>query len=244
TESALDHEQLLRSRSRSISMTITDAISQSVTHTAQNLGVSAIITPTQSGHSAQMAAKYRPKAPIIAVTFSGYVCRRLTLVWGVHPVQSKEAHTTDELLDVAVQKAQETNIFSQGSKVIITAGVPVGVSGTTNMMKVHVIGNVLATGTGIGRHYAYGDAVVTNDANVANKETKEGDILLTYATDKEMMPAIEKAGGIVTEEGGLTSHAAVVGLSLGIPVIVGVNNACKVIKNTEDITIDSGTGDV
>lgn len=244
TETALDHEQLLKNRSRSISMTITEAISQSVTHTAQNLDVSAIITPTQSGHSARMVAKYRPKAPIIAVTFSEYVCRRLTLVWGVNPVLSEQAYTTDELLDVSVHKAQDTNIFSQGSKVLITAGVPVGVSGTTNMMKVHVIGNVLATGTGIGRHYAYGDAIVTNSAKDANERIKKGDILVTFATDKDMMPAIEKAGGIVTEEGGLTSHAAVVGLSLGIPVIVGVNNACKVIKDGEDITIDGGTGDV
>lgn len=243
-ETALDHEQLLKNRSRSISMTITDGISQSVTHTAQNLGVSAIITPTQSGHSARMVAKYRPKAPIIAVTFSKEVCRRLTLVWGVYPVHSEQAYTTDELLEVSVNKSLETKIISQGSKVIITAGVPVGVSGTTNMMKVHVIGNVLATGTGIGRHYIYGDAVVTNDAEDANKRMKKGDILVTYSTDKDMMPAMEKAGGIVTEEGGLTSHAAVVGLSLGIPVIVGVQNANQVIKDGEDITIDAGTGDI
>ena len=244
TESALNHKQLLKNRTESISMTITDAISQSVTHTAQNLGVSAIITPTQSGHSARMVAKYRPKAPIIAVTFSEYVYRRLTLVWGVYPVQSHQTYTTDELTEVSVQKALESNIISQGSKVIITAGVPVGVSGTTNMMKVHVIGNVLATGTGMGRHYGYGDAVVTNDAEEANKRMKKGDILVTFATDKDMMPAIEKAGGIVTEEGGLTSHAAVVGLSLGIPVIVGVKNACKLIKDGEDITIDGSTGDI
>ena len=244
TESALDHKQLLKNRTKSISITITDAISQSVTHTAQNLGVSAIITPTQSGHSARMVAKYRPKAPIIAVTFSEHVYRRLTLVWGVYPVQSGQAYTTDELTDVSVQKALESKIISQGSKVIITAGVPVGVSGTTNMMKVHVIGNVLATGTGMGRHYAYGDAVVTNDAKEANERMKKGDILITFATDKDMMPAIEKAGGIVTEEGGLTSHAAVVGLSLGIPVIVGVKNACNLIKNGEDITIDGSTGDI
>lgn len=242
TETALDHEQLLKNRSRSISMTITDAISQSVTHTAQNLGVSAIITPTQSGHSARMAAKYRPKAPIIAVTFSKAVCRRLTLVWGVYPVYSKQAYTTDELLDVAVHKALNTKIISQGSKVIITAGVPVGVSGTTNMMKVHVIGNVLANGTGVGRHYAYGNTVVTNNADEANKRLKEGDLLVTQSTDRDMMPALEKAGGVVTEEGGLTSHAAVVGLSLGIPVVVGVQNACDVIADGEDITIDAGTG--
>src|SRR5690625_4739125 len=138
TEAALDHDFVLENRSKSISMSITEAISQSVTHTAANLGVSAIITPTTSGHSARMIAKYRPKAPIIAVTFSKHVYRKLALVWGVKPVLSKHADSTDELLDIAVEKGLETNLFTHGSKVIITAGVPVGVSGTTNLMKVHV----------------------------------------------------------------------------------------------------------
>src|SRR5699024_670238 len=200
-ETSLDHETLLKNRTKSSSMTITDAISQSVTHTAKNLGVSAIITPTQSGHSARMISKYRPEAPIVAVTFSESVYRRLALVWGVHPVLSEEISTTDELLDTAVNKGLKTGLFSRGSKVIITAGVPVGVSGTTNLMKVHVIGNVIASGQGIGRDYAYGKTVVTNDANDANERLKEGDILVTSATDKDMMPAVEKAGGIVTEEG-------------------------------------------
>lgn len=244
TESALDHELLLKNRAKSSTMTITDAISQSVTHTAANLEVSAIITPTQSGHSARMIAKYRPKAPIIAVTFSKKVFRRLSLVWGVYPALSEQINTTDELLDTAVNKGLETGLFTRGCKVIITAGVPVGVSGTTNLMKVHVIGNVIATGQGIGRYYAYGKTVVTNNAQDANERMEKGNILVTSATDKDMMPAIKKAGGIITEEGGLTSHAAVVGLSLGIPVIVGVENGLGVIKDGENITIDGGTGHI
>lgn len=244
TESALDHEMVLKHRTKSSSMTITDAISQSVTHTAKNLGVSAIITPTQSGHSARMVAKYRPKAPIIAVTFSKSVFRQLTLVWGVYPVLSEEINNTDELLDTAVNKGLETGLFTRGCKVIITAGVPVGVSGTTNLMKVHVIGNVIASGQGIGRDYVYGKTVVTNDVQEANERLKKGDILVTSATDKDMMPAIKRAGGIITEEGGLTSHAAVVGLSLGIPVIVGVENVLNIIQDGEDVTIDGGTGNI
>lgn len=244
TESALDHEMVLKHRTKSSSITITDAISQSVTHTAKNLGVSAIITPTQSGHSARMVAKYRPKAPIIAVTFSKSVFRQLTLVWGVYPVLSEEINNTDELLDTAVNKGLETGLFTRGCKVIITAGVPVGVSGTTNLMKVHVIGNVIASGQGIGRDYVYGKTVVTNDVQEANERLKKGDILVTSATDKDMMPAIKRAGGIITEEGGLTSHAAVVGLSLGIPVIVGVENVLNIIQDGEDVTIDGGTGNI
>ncbi len=242
-EPAIDRETLFRKQSKLEVITITDAISQSVTNVAANLDVSAIITPTESGHSARMAAKYRPNVPIIAITFTKEVLRRLTLVWGVYPVLSEGASSTDELLDIAVNKGLETKLFERGAKVIITAGVPVGVSGTTNMLKVHVIGNVITKGIGIGRHYAYGRAVVVKDAEEANRRVKEGDIIVTASTNKDMIPAIRKAGGIVAGEGGITSHAAVIGLSLGVPVVVGVKDYEKIPDN-EPITIDGGTGNI
>lgn len=242
-EPAIDRETLFRKQSKLDILTITDAISQSVTNVAANLDISAIITPTESGHSARVASKYRPNVPIIAVTFTKTVLRRLTLVWGVYPVLSESAESTDELLDIAVNKGLETKLFERGSKVIITAGVPVGVSGTTNMLKVHVIGNVITNGTGIGRHYAYGRSVVVKDAEEANLRVQEGDIIVAPATNKDMIPAIRKAAGIVTSEGGITSHAAVIGLSLGVPVIVGVKDY-ELIPDNEPITIDGGTGNV
>ena len=242
-EPAIDRETLFRKQSKLEVVTITDAISQSVTNVASNLDVSAIITPTESGHSARMAAKYRPNVPIIAITFSKEVLRRLTLVWGVYPIISDDASSTDELLDIAVNKGLETKLFERGSKVIITAGVPVGVSGTTNMLKVHVIGNVITKGIGIGRHYAYGRAIVVKDAEEANRRVEEGDIIVTASTNKDMIPAIRKAGGIVAGEGGITSHAAVIGLSLGVPVVVGVKDYEKIPDN-EMITIDGGTGNI
>ncbi|MTW84286.1 pyruvate kinase [Virgibacillus dakarensis] len=243
-ETALDHKMILTNRSKSVDMTITDAISQSVTHTAMNLSVSAIITPTESGHTARMISKYRPKAPIVAVTFAERVNRQLALVWGVYAVMGGKAHSTDEMLDVAIDRGLSTNLFKRGSRVIITAGVPVGESGTTNLMKVHVIGDVVAKGQGLGRRSAYGKVVVAKNAKEALEKVDEDDIIVTYGTDRDMMPAIEKAGGIITEEGGLTSHAAVVGLSLGIPVIVGVKNVFDLLKDGEDITIDAAKGDI
>ncbi|MFD2761825.1 pyruvate kinase [Lentibacillus juripiscarius] len=243
-ETALDHKLILDNRSRSSHMTITDAISQSVTHTAMNLSVSAIITPTESGHTARMISKYRPKAPIVAVTFSEVVNRQLGLVWGVHAVMGGKAHSTDEMLDIAIDQGLSTKLFDRGSRVIITAGVPVGESGTTNLMKVHVIGDVMAKGQGIGRGSAYGRAVIARNAEEALEKVQENDILVTYGTDRDMMEAVEKAAGVVTEEGGLTSHAAVVGLSLGIPVIVGVKDVFNHIEDGTDITIDGAKGDI
>ncbi|MGY0693092.1 pyruvate kinase [Virgibacillus sp. FSP13] len=243
-ETALDHKMILANRSKSVDMTITDAISQSVTHTAMNLSVSAIITPTESGHTARMISKYRPKAPIVAVTFSEHINRQLALVWGVHAIMGGKANSTDEMLDVAIDRGLQTKLLERGSRVIITAGVPVGESGTTNLMKIHVIGDVAAKGQGIGRRSAYGKVSVAKNANEALANVDEGDIIVTYGTDRDMMPAIEKAGGIITQEGGLTSHAAVVGLSLGIPVIVGVENVFDLLKNGEDITMDAAKGDI
>ena len=244
TETGLDHKLILKKRSKSIAMSITEAISQSVTHTAMNLSVSAIITPTESGHTARMISKYRPQAPIVAVTFTGAISRQLALAWGVYPIIGKQANSTDEMLDVAIDKGLSSNLFKRGSKVIITAGVPVGESGTTNLMKVHIIGDVLAKGQGIGKKSAYGKAVHAKSATEAINNVANGDIIITYGSDREMMPAIEKASAIITVEGGLTSHAAVVGLSLGIPVIVGVEDAFELIKDGQDITVDGTKGDI
>lgn len=243
-ETSINHKAMLDARSKASEMTITDAISQSVNHTAMNLGVDAILTPTVSGFTARMISKYRPEAPIVAMTFDERVSRSLALVWGVETIVGELLYTTDDVLDEAIERGLATGYFKRGDRVIITAGVPVGESGTTNLLKVHVIGDVLAKGQGVGKVNAYGRAVIVKDADEALQKVQEDDIIITYSTSKEMIPAIEKAAGIITVEGGLTSHSAVVGLSLGIPVIVGVENAMEVIKDGQDITIDALKGDI
>ncbi|MFP7493329.1 pyruvate kinase [Terribacillus saccharophilus] len=243
-ETALDHKAILDERSKASDMTITDAISQSVGHTAINLSVSAIVTATSSGYTAKMISKYRPKAPIVAVTFDEATNRRLSLVWGVQAVTGERVESTDDMLDLAVDTGLSTELFQRGDRIIIAAGVPVGETGTTNLMKVHVIGDILAKGQGIGKGSVYGKAVVAKDADEAQRLLQPGDILVTYGTDKDMMPAIEKAGGLIVEEGGLTSHAAVVGLSLGIPVVVGVAEATTKISNGALVTVDAAKGDI
>jgi len=241
-ESALVHREILSQRSKISSITITDAIGQSVAHTALNLDVSAIVTPTESGHTARMISKYRPKAPIIAVTANESTTRKLSLVWGVYPQTGNVAKSTDEMLDNSVEVALNTGIIKPGDLVVITAGVPVGECGTTNIMKIHVVGNTLANGQGIGRKSAFGKVVVANTTEEAEAKMYDGAILVTTATDRDMVKYVEQASALITEEGGLTSHAAVVGLSIGIPVIVGVENATTILKDGQDITVDSSRG--
>ncbi|WP_088043003.1 pyruvate kinase [Bacillus sp. EAC] len=241
-EKSLQYEELFKKRQKENKATITDAIGQSVAATALNLSVAAIIAPTESGHTAKMISKYRPKAPILAITSDIRICRRLTLVWGVQTQYRAKANSTDEMLQHAMDAAQDAKFVSNGDTVIITAGLPVGETGMTNMMKIHVVGDVIAQGQGIGRKTAAGKVVVARTGEEAVSKVTNGSILVTNCTDRDMMPAIEKAAAIITEEGGLTSHAAVVGVSLGIPVIVGVENATDILVNGQAVTVDASRG--
>lgn len=242
TEKSLDYRSIVTKRSKEKEPTMTEALAQAVSYTSINLGVKAVLAPTSSGTTAKMIAKYRPGVPIFAITESRSTAQKLTLVWGVTPIVTHKADSTDEILELSVDEALKQKYVNHGDVVVITAGVPVGEAGTTNLMKVHVIGDLLARGQGVGKLSVVGNAVVVNNANEALAYDTEGCILVTVGTDREMMPVINNCVGIITEEGGLTSHAAVVGLSLGIPVIVGVNEATKLIRHGQEITMDAETG--
>ncbi|KKB42166.1 pyruvate kinase [Bacillus thermotolerans] len=242
TEKALNYSELLSARSKVKDQSMTDAIGRSVAHTANDLDVKAIITPTESGHTARMISRYRAKAPIVAVTSNERVSRSLALVWGVYPYIGPKVKTTDEMLDLAVERSLQSDLVKHGDLVVITAGVPVGESGTTNLMKIHVVGDVLMKGQGIGRKSAYGRVVVAKDAKEALAKVEEGSILVTVGSDRDMVAAIEKCAALITEEGGLTSHAAVVGINLGLPVIVGVEDAVSKLTDGQEITVDASRG--
>ncbi len=242
TEDSLDYRSIVTQRSREREANMTEAISQAVANTSINLGVKAILAPTESGNTAKMIAKYRPGVSIIAVTSQQNTAQKLTLVWGVKPIVTNKVKTTDEILELSVDEALNHDYVSHGDVVVITAGVPVGEAGTTNLMKVHVIGDLLARGQGIGKTSVVGKAIIAKNAGEALAFDTEGAIIVTVGSDREMMPAIEKCAGIITEEGGLTSHAAVVGLSLGIPVIVGVKGATTLIRHGQEMTMDAETG--
>jgi pyruvate kinase len=244
TEEALDHAAILARRGRFGQMdSVTEAISHATVTTANDLQAAAIISATQSGFTARMVSKYRPACPIVAVTPDEAVARKLRLVFGVVPVVKPEAHETDSLIERAVEGALESGLVKNGDLVVITAGVPVGVQGSTNLIKVHTVADVLVSGIGIGRKSVTGRArIVQSEADVA--AFQDGEILITHMTDAEYIPAMERCGGIVTEEGGLTSHAAVAGLSLGKPVIVGAAGALAKITNGMVITLDVAHGQV
>lgn len=221
---------------------MTEAIGQSVGHTARNLNIQTIVAATESGHTARMIAKYRPKANIVAVTFTERQMRGLALTWGAYPVVSEKPASTDDMFHLATKIAQETGFATAGDLIIITAGVPVGERGTTNLMKIQLIGTKLVSGQGVGTDAVIGKAVVAANAEEANENAVEGGILVVKTTDKDYLPAIEKSAALVVEQGGLTSHAAVIAIAMNIPVVVNVENATTIIKDGELITVDSRRG--
>ncbi|WP_044640881.1 pyruvate kinase [Risungbinella massiliensis] len=237
-ETALRYPELFSQLRKEHDRSITDSISQAVVYTSQNLGCSAIVTPTESGYTARMISKYRPQSPIIAVTTNEEVQRKLSLVWGVYPVVGESCDNTDDMLQTAIHAAYESNFVKQGDLIVITAGVPVGKTGSTNLMKVYVMGGVLLQGQGIGKKAVTGPVVIGNTADEIRKNMMDGAIIVTRSTDKDMMDSFERAAAVITEEGGLTSHAAIVGVSLNIPVVVGASNAMRVLKEEESITVD------
>lgn len=223
---------------------MTESIGQSVGHTVKNLDINTIVAATTSGHTAQMISKFRPKSQIIAATFDEKVNRQLSLVWGVSAFTIKQPTSTDEMFNSATELALDKGFAEEGELILITAGVPIGEHGTTNLMKIQQIGTLLAKGEGVGRDSVIGKAFLASNAQDAIDQIEDQQILVVRTTNINYMPAILKASGIITEEGGMTSHAAIVGLELGIPVIVSAKGALAKIKSNEIITLDARRGRV
>lgn len=225
-----------------IDATITNAISRSTRVISEQLQSSAIITATASGATSRAISKFRPMVPIIAATYNENVMRKLALVWGVYPVLSKNSELTDEVIDRAIIASLDRSYIEEGDLVVVTAGLPVGVSGTTNLIKVHVVGEIMLKGTGIGKLSITGKVCVGSTDDELKDKFEEGDVLVSEYTDRDLVKYIEKSSAVVVEEGGLTSHAAIVALHFKKPTIVGAQNATEILKDGQTVTIDTMSG--
>ena len=221
-------------------LTITNAVSEAGVQIAQNLGAAAIIAATSSGHTPRMISKYRPECTILGVSDKVSTVRRLTLSWGVYCIYMNELTDTDSMVLDSVQAAVELGCVKIGDLAVIAAGVPLGVQGNTNMIKVHTVGNAIMSGVGIGERPVTGYAKLINEDNAA--EFQEGDILVAKALTPEISWVLDKAAAIITEEGGLSSEGAIAGLHHNIPVIVGVQKALEIIGHGKLISVDPKRG--
>lgn len=242
-ESTIDFDGNLHNRKLNRQLTVTNAISHATCTTASDLKAKAIVTATASGYTARMVSSYKPKSPIIASTNSEKTYRQINLLWGVIPIKGADASCTEDLIQGAVDEAMLQGHIKDGDLVVITAGVPVGKSGTTNLIKVHIATKIIVQGIGVGNSKVFGKAQIVN-AETSPQMFQKGNILVASSTNKDMMEMVEKASAIIAESGGIAAHAAKAGLRLGIPVIVGAKDAAKLIKDGETVTVDAEFGRV
>lgn len=242
TEEAIDYIHRFQSRETIANFDVTNAISHATCTTAHDLGASAIITVTMSGVTARQLSKFRPASPIVACTNRETVYHQLSLSWGVIPMQIEIETDSESLFEHAVEAAQRAGLVHSGDLVVITAGVPLGVSGTTNMMKVDVVGHVLVTGEGVTEKQVTARVCVAETVEDMEERFQEGDIIVTHNTSNDWIEYLHTAGGVITEQPGINSHAAIVGLAMNKPVIVGAQNATKILKTGSVVLLDAEKG--
>jgi pyruvate kinase len=221
---------------------IAAAVGTAACQMAFHLHASAIITATLGGSITRQVARHRPSMMVIAATPLEKTWREMNLLWGTYPLRITPSEDTDTLMRTILDQAIQHELVAQGDTVIMTAGIPAGQPGSTNMVKVETVTKVLASGMGLGHKTVSGRAVLARTSEEAMARIQDGDILITTMTTREFMPLMDRISGIITVEGGLTSHAAIVGMSLGIPVLLGVANAFEVIRENGQITLDPGQG--
>ncbi len=244
TEEDIDYARRFRVREMNEAPNVTNAISHATVTTALDLGATAIITVTKSGNTARMISKYRPACPIICCTPSEVTRRQMNLSWGVVPLIAEEKDDMDVLFDHAVDCAVRAGYISSGELVVITAGAPLGVSGTTNLLKVHLVGNILVQGMSATDHSCCGNLCVVSNEKQAFERFRPGDILVLPQTSNALLPLLKEAAGIIAESPGLNSHAAIVGMALDKPVLVGATNATRLLKSGTTVTLDGERGAV
>lgn len=243
TEEALDYVSIFQKKGISERINSTDAISHATVQIAEEINADAILTITSSGFTARMISKYKPRATVIAASNSITRVRAMQYYWGVKPLLGPYSENTDEMIELSLACAMEQGYIKEGDCVIITAGVPVGKVGSTNLIKVVNVGTKLLCGVGIGKKSVTGKvckAVTT--ADFQNK-LQSGDILVVdVLNDENVLLASQKAAAIISEEGGLTSSTAIVGVTCGIPVLVGAANATTVLQDGQVVSVDTVAG--
>ena len=239
TETALRHDDILVSKIAE--PTITDAIGHATVQVANELNLAAIIASSETGYTAKMIARYRPKARVLAVTPHERSARRMQLYWGVQPIVGNEVRTTDEMVKAAVECALLNGFVKTGDMVAITAGFPVGLTGSTNLINVIIVGNVILRGVGIGKNVVKGKTCVIRELADLEK-FQEGDIIVVREINAQISPYALKAAAIISEEGGLTSSSAILAVSCGIPAVVDVKDAVANLTDGMYVTIEVTRG--
>lgn len=246
TESRINYKQELLNKEAAheyqLEGDMTKAISVATILTAHNLDAAAIVAVSMTGKTAQIISGYRPSCKIIGFSPNLKVCRQLNLSFGVVPILLSKQTNTDELFNSAIDLVKKRKLVKNNNTVVLTAGIPLGVSGTTNIIRVKFVGKDLARGIGVNKKNASGKICVVYRDDEARKKLCDGDILVVKETSDNILDLIEKCGGVITETGGKNSNASTLGMFLDKPVVIGVKNATSVLTDGMRVNVDAQTG--
>lgn len=243
SETALPYDELLAKGARHSTQTVTNSICYASCAIANDLGAAAILTATQSGMTPRLVSRHRPQTAILAMSPSARVRRRMQLFWGVTSLDGKDSNSIDSLIDNSIAAATDKSLLRRGDLIVITAGIPFNASGSTNMLRIHAIGDINLRGQGIGTKSVTAKVVIVHGPEDLDK-MERGDIVVCYETESSMAESLRHAGGIISEQPGLTCHAAIVGREYGIPVITGVRHATGRLKDGQRITMNCKYGQI
>ncbi len=244
TESDINYAKRMKNAAGNRHLSIAAATAHAACTTAADVGADAIITVSQRGTTARLVSRFRPANQVIACLLNEHVQRQMALSWGVTPILMPIASNTDELVEFAVDSATSAGLVKQGDLVVVTAGVPVGVPGTTNMIRVHLVGGSLFTALGIGGGKASGPLCICHTPEEVTEKSRPGCVLVVPYTTNDMLPAMRSCAAVISEESGPNSHAATVGLTLDKPVIVGANGATHLLTDGMLVSVDCAHGTV
>lgn len=225
--------------------TAAGAICHAAMQTADELDARAIIAPTVSGATARFIASFRPNVPLIAVTPSPMVQRQLCMHWGTYPLLTRRLSNTDEVVNDAINVAQQSGMVNPGDTVVLTAGVVGSVRSATNLMMVRTIERILVQGTGLGQREIAGRIVsVESPINGSAPEIGPHDIIFARNIDRSCAQVLQRAGGLITTDSGLDSFGAVMAVELGIPAIIGAQGQLDELVDGKGVILDATTGQV
>lgn len=244
TERSPEFQRLLRAALPDVEATVTGTLSGVACTVAETLHARAIVTPTVSGFTARMVARHRPATPVIAVTRREAIARQLALLWGTTVVVDDSpdpAANDSELFRRAAWLATEAGHLDDGDIIVLTGGVPRGVSGSTNTVRVATIGQVLAAGQGIGREPATGPVYLW-PADTADANIPPGAVVVAQSLDDVPSTSLAAAAALVVEEPGRHGPVLVVAIHLGIPALVGAAGAQERLNPHQLVTVDPIAG--
>ena len=243
SEAALPYDKLLTAGARYSTQTVSNSICYASCAIANDLKAHAILAATTSGQTARMVARHRPRPLVIATSPEAAVRRQMQLVWGVIPLKVRDEESVNKLFEHAITRSMERGLMKQGDLIVLIAGIPYKISGSTNMLKIHEVGDINLHGQGIGKKTVTAEVMVLDEAT-SQESFQAGTILVTCDTDNSMLAAMETAAGIITEQPGLTSHAAIVGREKNIPVITGVKHATQKLTSGQLVIMNCEHGQI